>query len=229
MENPEIQNQIARFIHIWVSGGWTMIPLLIVAVAIYTSATGMILWFRRRGFKKVSEPVWREWVDNPETGQGEVGEIIRYANDEVRSANEIQDRFTEIVGAKLPRVDRQLNFLTVLVNSAPLLGLLGTVLGMLATFHGISMGGGKAMDVIAAGISEALITTEMGLLIAIPGYVFCSRIKRHREEYEAFLASLESASVQTFKRRQLNIRKPAEQPASADSESFGLDESLAPA
>ena len=58
--------------------------------------------------------------------------------------------------------------LQILVTAAPLLGLLGTVMGMLATFQGLNASNGNTVDLIAAGISEAMITTETGLVIAIP-------------------------------------------------------------
>ena len=62
-------------------------------------------------------------------------------------------------------------------------------------------GGGKLVDVVASGISEALITTEMGLLIAVPGYFMAYAIKRRKDEYEAFLVRLESLTLQQFKRK----------------------------
>ena len=82
-----------------------------------------------------------------------------------------------------------------------MLGLLGTVMGMLMMFKGLSVGGGKLVDVVASGISEALITTEMGLLIAVPGYFMAYAIKRRMDEYEAFLLRLESLTLQQFKRK----------------------------
>jgi len=58
--------------------------------------------------------------------------------------------------------------ITTLVTTAPLVGLLGTVSGMLKTFRGLNTGRGDTFDLVAAGISEAMITTETGLLVAVP-------------------------------------------------------------
>lgn len=196
-----IENQIAKFFHIWISGGWTMIPLLLVSLFIYGSAARLWVYLTRRGYNRVSEKQWRAWVMDPSRGEGEVGEMIRYTQDEALTEDQIQNRFSEILSSKLPAIDRSLQFINVMVGAAPLLGLLGTVLGMLATFHGISLGGSKTIDIISSGISEALITTEMGLLIALPGYLFAFMIKRKREEYEAFLASLESFTLLVHKKR----------------------------
>ena len=59
--------------------------------------------------------------------------------------------------------------LRVLVSAAPLVGLFGTVTGMISTFHGVSLGAENITPEIAAGIGQALITTQVGLSIAIPG------------------------------------------------------------
>lgn len=201
-----LENYAAKFLHIWISGGWTMIPLLFVSLFIYGSAARLWVYLARRGFNRVREEQWRRWVIDPASGEGEIGEIIRYTQDEAHSEDAVQNRFSEVLSGKLPAIDRSLQFINVMVGSAPLLGLLGTVLGMLATFQGISGGGGdKTIDMISSGISEALITTEMGLLIALPGYLFAYLIKRKRDEYEAFLASVESFTLLTFKRRAENL------------------------
>ena len=69
---------------------------------------------------------------------------------------------------------RQVQFLRLLSGAAPLLGLLGTVIGMLKTFQGLSVSqSGGAVDLVASGISEALITTEAGLAIGITGLIGC--------------------------------------------------------
>jgi biopolymer transport protein ExbB len=211
--SPEFKDYLAQALNVWKGGGWTMIPLFLIAMCIYVSGMNLLVWFRQRGFRSLSENQWRDWVGDPSRGKGEVGEIIRYTTDEVHCPNEVQDRFSEVGFSKFPKIEQRLNLITVLVNSAPLMGLLGTVLGMLATFSALSQGGGsQTMDAISGGISEALITTEMGLLVAIPGYIMLAIIKRRKEEYESFLANIETACVQACKRRLMNL-PPIEAPA----------------
>jgi len=230
ISSPELKDYAMQALNVWRGGGWTMIPLFLVAMAIYVSAMSLLVWFRRREYRAVPESQWRRWVADPSSGQGEIGEIIRYTTDEVHCPDEVQDRFSEISFSKFPKVEQRLNLITVLVNSAPLMGLLGTVLGMLATFTALSQGGGaQTMDQISAGISEALITTEMGLLIAIPGYVLVAVIKRRKEEYEAFLAKVESACVQASKRRALNFAPRVEEQPEAIGELAGEALELSPA
>jgi biopolymer transport protein ExbB len=185
---------------VWIQGGWVMLPLAMAGLFMYYTAAQLWLYFHRSDYRKIAQPVWMSWVDNPGRGEGEVGEIIRYTQDEVRSIGDIQNRFDEVRTAKLPRINRRLTLLYVLVTAAPLMGLLGTVLGMIKTFAAISTGGGSVVEMISSGIAEALITTETGLLIALPGYVMSYVIRSKRNDYQAFLAHLESATMQRYQK-----------------------------
>jgi biopolymer transport protein ExbB len=81
------------------------------------------------------------------------------------------------------------------------MGLLGTVLGMLQTFYGISLGGSeKTTNIVASGIHEALITTQMGLCLAIPGYFVIYFLRQKVIDYESFLVRLESITLQQFRK-----------------------------
>ena len=102
--------------------------------------------------------------------------------------------------ALLSVLERRTRFLVTLVAAAPLMGLLGTVLGMLQTFFGISTsGGGETAGVVAAGISEALVTTQTGLTVALPGLFLAMLLQRRRHHLEARLARLESLTLRRFR------------------------------
>ena len=73
-------------------------------------------------------------------------------------------------------------------------------MGMLTTFKGLSASsGGKTIDFVAGGISEALITTQTGLIIAIPAYLLINRIVSQRDHLEVFFTTLESLTMQNYK------------------------------
>lgn len=187
------------FVEVWLSGGWVMVPLVFLAFIIYFTAMEMMLFFRRGNHDRVPEAQYEKWIDDPAMGEGHVGEIISYVRDETANSNhEVRNRFMEIATAALPVVDSRLMFLNILVTVAPLLGLLGTVIGMLSTFKALSSGSGKTIDLVAEGISEALITTQTGLVIAIPGYLLVAMIQKKRNQYAAFLVRLESLVLQRF-------------------------------
>tara|TARA_B100001057_G_scaffold124993_1_gene123691 strand:- start:182 stop:781 length:600 start_codon:yes stop_codon:yes gene_type:complete len=68
-------------------------------------------------------------------------------------------------------LERNLTMLGTIATISPLIGLLGTVVGMITAFTGLTESAGANPDLLAAGISQALITTAFGLLIAVPGLV----------------------------------------------------------
>jgi biopolymer transport protein ExbB len=68
-------------------------------------------------------------------------------------------------------LERNLNMLGTIATISPLLGLLGTVVGMITAFTGLTETSGANPDLLAQGISQALITTAFGLFIAVPGLV----------------------------------------------------------
>ncbi len=152
-----------------------------------------------RGLTKATDSVLREWVAKPDTAPKSVRELVRYTQDEIHSIEDIEGRFREVEASQITDLDRRVSFLNVLVISAPLFGLLGTVLGMLLTFKAIGIGGSSASEIIAKGISEALVATQTGMMVAIPGLVMASIAKRWRNEYVAFIARLESVTLRHFR------------------------------
>ena len=79
-----------------------------------------------------------------------------------------EDRVHEAIDEELPKLNWGLNLLRVLATIAPLLGLLGTVTGMIQTFQAITLFGTGDPRMMAGGISQALVTTALGLGVAIP-------------------------------------------------------------
>jgi biopolymer transport protein ExbB len=75
-----------------------------------------------------------------------------------------------------------LKVLPILLSALPLLGLLGTIMGLLTTFHAMARSGELSQTFVTQGIAEALITTQLGLIMVIPGLLLCAFIqRRHRE------------------------------------------------
>jgi len=193
---------IESVLQIWEAGGWVMIPLCVLGLMMFW--TGMRLWMhlRRRQFRKLPESEWKRWVRHPEQAQGEVGDMIRYAVSDVSVADDIVQRFAEIRAALLPSYERQMSMLGTFVAAAPLVGLLGTVFGMLVTFQILaSGGGGDITQELAEGIKQALYPPQVGLCISLPGLILARIIKRQLVELDAFLAQLESYTVQYMRSR----------------------------
>jgi biopolymer transport protein ExbB len=91
-------------------------------------------------------------------------------------------------------LERNLSMLSTIASISPLLGLLGTVVGMITVFSNIDVNGSANTDLLAAGISEALITTAFGLIIAVPAIVFY----RYFEQKTVILMSVLQANTSIF-------------------------------
>ncbi|NQT88397.1 MotA/TolQ/ExbB proton channel family protein [bacterium] len=91
-------------------------------------------------------------------------------------------------------LEKRMNLLTLVGSISPLLGMTGTVTGMIASFNAMAEAGGLDAALVSAGISEALITTAAGLIIAIPAVVayniFSKKVDRHILEIEEATAEL---------------------------------------
>jgi biopolymer transport protein ExbB len=194
---PQDLNGYIEYIKaVWVDGGWVMIPLFLLTVLIYFEAVGLTIRLNRTGVRKVRSEVWGEWLRNPLKGVGHVGEVIRYVTAEGMIHDKLMSRIAAVRLNLIPAVNQRILMLGVLVTVAPLMGLLGTVIGMLTTFKGLGSAAGQTVDMVAEGISVALITTQTGLMIAIPGYIFIGQVIKKRNEYNGFLTQLEVQAVQ---------------------------------
>ncbi len=186
---------------IWISGGWCMPAIAIAALVMF--ALGVNIYFRlgEKDFLSVPENKWRRWIDHPGERKGPIGEMLDF----VTGSDSLKDTaafFEELRTTEIAPFERDLRVMRICITVSPLLGLLGTVTGMLATFGALASGSGgdKTMALVAKGISEALITTETGLVIALPGIFFQYQLARKHERYKAFLTHLETVCTQKLYR-----------------------------
>jgi biopolymer transport protein ExbB len=194
---------------IWLSGGWGIIAL--AANALVMLALGMHVLFRLREkrYKSVPEKTWRRWINNPSERRGPIGKLLNF----VTGADSLEQTsvfFEELHTTEIVPFERDLRVMKICVTAAPLLGLLGTVTGMLATFGALAVGSGgeKTMGLVAEGISEALITTETGLIIALPGLFFQYQLSRKLEGYKVFLTHLETICTQKLHKTPRKQQEP---------------------
>ena len=104
-----------------------------------------------------------------EIGDNSLGRIISVADKHAKSnAEELMRFLDEAILGEIPEFRKGLGTIAVLATVAPLLGLLGTVAGMIETFHAITAYGNSDPQVLSSGISQALLTTKFGLIAAVP-------------------------------------------------------------
>jgi biopolymer transport protein ExbB len=163
------------------SGGGTMIPLLLASVVLVAVVLERLIMLRRR--RVLPDVLVRllEQPESPEAARALRGEVVKHdaplarilqtgVRHAARSKQEATEAMTLAGREEARSLERGLVALDTLAVACPLLGLLGTVLGMLDIFSGIAQEGAYTPQV-SAGIAKALITTVVGLIIAIPSLV----------------------------------------------------------
>jgi biopolymer transport protein ExbB len=128
--------------------------------------------------------------------KGVVGEMLTTG---VEHADERRGILEELLFEKIfkvrPLLERYLPFLAITAAAAPLLGLLGTVTGMIKTFQLITIFGTGDAKSLSSGISEALVTTAMGLIVAIPTLILHGALSRMAKRKLGMLEELSAAFV----------------------------------
>ena len=176
-----------------VKGGWVMIPIgicSIIAVAIAVER-GISLRVQNvippdflggliEAFGRTNEDV-EAGIKYCEERPCPVSNIFRAGISRLKMGGAAMEKAIEDAGAReVYKLKRSLRPLSVIATVAPLLGLLGTVYGMISAFGAASQQGVGKGDALAVGIYEALVTTAAGLTLAIPVLIvyqmFCSRV-----------------------------------------------------
>jgi biopolymer transport protein ExbB len=192
-------------------GGWVMIPLVGVSFVLWTLIVErwqVLHPMQRRDLEMtdVLEVIRGERV--PSDSPGLRSRLVR-AFLSASTGRPNLDR--KILAHLAVRIDRELErrheMIAVLAAIAPLLGLLGTVLGMIETFQVISDFGTGNARAMAGGISVALVTTQTGLLVAIPGLLESGRLRRSAEHLRHSLAEVTQIIDRDLARR-CGPRKP---------------------
>jgi biopolymer transport protein ExbB len=171
-------------------GGWVMFPLLLVAAVLWFSLGFRLFTMRRGNRRAVRILVERYQRGYDRRPRGIIdGAVVRALAVYRSGADHLRRKLDDALAVYEQEIDRFSTVARAAVAAAPLLGLLGTVIGMIETFDSLgdmalfSQSGG-----IAGGISQALFTTQMGLAVAIPGLLI-GRMLDHRQK--SFAAELD--------------------------------------
>ncbi len=186
---------------IWAKGGWLMLPLFVLTLFIYYAVLELLLslnnhFLVRLGYHSSSDEAIALALRSGHQG---LSRVIAFDAEGPVGARR---HFKEVRAEYLPVIDRRIHFLSILITTGPLLGLLGTVTGMLTTFDGIAAGESSKFVIIISGVSEALITTQGGLIISIPAFVLLSFIIQRRNQLERCLSRLEQYNIRIAMRRE---------------------------
>ena len=174
-----------------ISGGWVMVPLAVASVL------ALAICFNRFWALKyeqvfprevqdalaADEPIDSAQTDHRQSSLQNVSNVVlNHRNDPVEVAVAAME---DILISEVQRLEHYLTTLGTIASISPLLGLLGTVLGMIDVFQALNATGARDPSVFSGGIGEALITTAFGLCIAIPALICHRHFQRRVDEVYA--------------------------------------------
>ncbi len=186
-----------------VAGGWLMLPIIVSSIAVI--AISFERYWTLRPAKVVPPTllgtVW-QWLKNEEMTREKMTELRRSSplgtilaagiSNSSNGREVMKDSIEEAANQVVHELEKNLSPLGTIASIAPLLGLLGTVIGMIKVFTAIMVEGTGNAGVLAGGISEALITTAAGLCVAIPAMI-CHRFFERR--VDSLVVDMEDQAV----------------------------------
>jgi biopolymer transport protein ExbB len=185
------------------AGGWLMLPIIACSVAAVAIVLERLWTLQRKRVlpQEVTAQVW-EWVKNNQldakhiqslNDSSPLGEVLAAGLLHRHSPREVLKESIEDSGRHVVHeLERFLNPLGTIAAISPLLGLLGTVSGMIKAFTTITSQGVGHPEVLAGGIAEALITTAAGLSVAIPALIAYRYLRRR---IDGLVVLLEKESI----------------------------------
>lgn len=171
------------------AGGWIFVALLALAFVIAFALLSLWNATRLPDAPLLTPKEWKSLLlskSGVDAARARIRTRLEEAPDRERALQEIAQRL-------FAKTRRRLPFAFILISAAPLIGLLGTVSGMFTTFQGMAGSTlASPIDVISDGISEALITTQTGLIIGVPTFIVCAWLRSRHEELEIRFQQLAS-------------------------------------
>jgi len=200
------------------AGGWLMIPLLLCSVVALAIIAERFWSLQRKRIvpKHLVAQIWHQ-VKNKQMDAAQVrqlrehsplGRVLAAGLVNMHSSREVMMDAIEDAGRhEAHGLDRFLNTLGTIAAITPLLGLLGTVVGMIDVFSAITSEGVGNAAALAGGISQALITTAAGLTVAIPSLI---AFRYFRGLVDKFIVAMEQDALKLVEVIQgLRERKPS--------------------
>ena len=188
-----------------ISGGWFIWPLLVCSILLISIVLERLWFLQRRlvapkGLLRQAQNLIQKDSFHTQNQQelaatSQLGDLLQHCYQYQTNSREFVEIKAEEKASEIKLLlERNLSMLSTIASISPLLGLLGTVVGMITVFSNIDVNGSANTDLLAAGISEALITTAFGLIIAVPAIVFY----RYFEQKTVILMSVLQANTSIF-------------------------------
>jgi biopolymer transport protein ExbB len=182
----------------WKAGGPLLLPLAFVCFGIwfyFLRSRGKLLRASTDVFEMEDNLRQHDWK-RLEAMTGMIGDFVKHVLSRWHGGCEVGIAFDEGSDRYMGRLKRDIVILVALTTVAPLLGLLGTVMGMIDTFDAVAATFGETATRVASGVSRALITTQVGLVVAIPGFFGLARLRRLLHHLQVQLGAVKLHLIQ---------------------------------
>ncbi|MDO4427012.1 MAG: MotA/TolQ/ExbB proton channel family protein [Moraxella sp.] len=211
------------------AGGWLMLPIVLCSIA------ALVIIIERGRKLRLSEVAPKHLREQLITRLREAGDIDRSQLMNVKEKTPLGDilatgllyrkyglesmtmHMQNRASVQIAELEKNINMLGTIGAISPLLGLLGTVLGIIASFLAITDGAMKDPTLLAAGVSQALITTAAGMIVAIPALVAYRFFQRRIVDINARFETEAGLLIQEM--YDYNLLKAKETPKAADRHS----------
>lgn len=191
-------------LHLLMKGGYVMLPILLLSLISVYVFVERVLYIR--SVTKID----RVFVDRlkQKIAQGDVKGSLDYCIDQknpmayvlsrgiVRLGSPVRDiesALEQSATIEIAKMEDRLTYLSAIATIAPMLGFLGTVLGMIKAFYNISVADNISIGIIAGGIYEKMITSASGLVVGIVAYVFYTILN---SRIEKSITAMESVTAE---------------------------------
>lgn len=185
-----------------IKGGWVMLPLLLCSLVALTVIIERSIFFRNRRASKEAEKVLKlieQGKSNEaiEVSQSAKSAVLRVLAAGIFECSAAAKAMEAAAALEIAAMKKGLAALDTIITLSPLLGLLGTIIGMIGSFQVMAVGGLNQPHAVTGGVAEALIATATGISVAVftllPYNYFLACIERETEIIEYYATRLEIA------------------------------------
>jgi biopolymer transport protein ExbB len=201
---PDEGRREVKMFSLFMKGGFAMYPLVILSIITLAIGIERVIYLRRvrqnagefmaaiNGF--LVRNALEEALEFCQSQSGPISRIIKAGlKNQRRSRTEVIRAIEDEGALEVAKLEKGILVLQTISKIAPLIGLFGTVTGMIRSFQAMGGAGGENPRLVAAGIAEALVATAAGLVVAIPAYFLAAYFLN---KVNKFLLDMQSSSIQ---------------------------------
>ena len=176
-------------------GGWVMLPLVMLAFLLALLISERVLFYWELGRNDITPDRLIDLLEESRMpgnkGSGICNQLLQLLLGAKKRFGKLDMMIIEeITKGFIPELTKNLLIIAALTKAAPLLGLLGTVSGMITTFNVMNIFGTGNAKAMSGGISEAMITTQFGLVVAIIGIYVSMILTRRARHFETLVREI---------------------------------------